>query len=147
MLMRFDPFRELDRLSQEVLNSTTRRNNPMALDAFRQGDTFKVAFDLPGVDPSTIDLTVEKNVLTVRAHRAWSWDDDVEVLVNERSQGELSRQLFLGDTLDTSRISADYDQGVLTVTIPLAEVAKARKVEINSSSRPTEIAGAAAAAT
>lgn len=134
MLMRFDPFRELDRLSQEVLSSTNRRNSAMPLDAYRQGDTFKVTFDLPGVDPSSIDLTVEKNVLTVRAERAWSWDDGVEVLVNERPQGTFSRQLFLGDTLDAANISADYDQGVLTVSIPVAEVAKPRKVEVTSGS-------------
>lgn len=147
MLMRFDPFREFDRLSQEVLNSTARRQNAMPMDAFRLGDTFKIRFDLPGVDPSSIDLTVEKNVLTVRAERGWDLGDGVEVLVTERQQGTYSRQLFLGDTLDTGNITADYDQGVLTVSIPVAEVAKPRRVQVTSTGQgATEIEGASAGA-
>jgi HSP20 family protein len=134
MLMRFDPFRELDRLNQDVWASTRRPSSPvMPLDAYQQGDRFVVNFDLPGIDPSSIDLTVEKNVLTVRAERRWQVPDDVDVVVAERPQGSFSRQLFLGETLDTERIAAGYDQGVLSVSIPVAEAAKPRRVEIGNS--------------
>ena len=131
MLMRFDPFRELDRLTQQAWGSATR-GSVMPMDAYRHGDQFVVHFDLPGVDPSSIDLTVEKNVLTVSAQRQWQRSDDQEVLVSERPQGSFSRQLFLGEGLDADRVEATYDNGVLTVTIPVAEQAKPRKVEITS---------------
>jgi len=136
MLMRFDPFRELDRLSSELLNPTARRAPAgMPMDAYRQGETFYVHFDLPGVDPSSIDLTVEKNVLTVRAERRIDWGGEgTEVLVAERPQGSYSRQLFLGETLDAERITANYDQGVLTLTIPVAEAARPRRVEVSAAS-------------
>lgn len=138
MLMRFDPFRELDRLNQEVWGST-RRPPAMPLDAYRQGDTFYVRFDLPGVDPDSVEVTVERNVLTVSAERGTVIDNDAEVIVSERPQGTFQRQLFLGETLDTEAIAASYDQGVLTVTIPVAEVAKPRKVSIGSDSRAAAI--------
>ena len=128
MLMRFDPFRELDRLTQQAFGPATRPSMPM--DAYRQGDQFVVHFDLPGVDPSTIDLTVERNVVTVTAERRWSPSDDQQVVVNERPQGRFTRQLFLGETLDSDAIQAGYEAGVLTLTIPVAEKAKPRKVEI-----------------
>ena len=131
MVMRFDPFRELDRLNQELWSSNQRRASGMPMDAYRRGDTFFIHFDLPGVDPSTIDLTVEKNVLTVRAERQLDWGGDgAEVLVAERPQGTYSRQLFLGETLDADRIQASYEHGVLTVTIPVAEAAKPRRVQV-----------------
>jgi len=130
MLMRFDPFRELDRLAQQTVASS--RSPVMAMDAYRHGDSFLVHFDLPGVDPSTIDLTVEKNVLTVSAERRWQPTEGDEVVVAERPQGSFSRQLFLGEGLDPERIQARYDNGVLSVTVPVAERAKPRKVEINS---------------
>jgi len=129
MLMRFDPFRELDRLTQPGWPSG--RAPVMPMDAFRDGDRFVVRLDVPGVDPATIDLTVEKNVLTIAAERRWARDDNVEVVVAERPQGSISRQLFLGEGLDADRIDASYDNGVLTVTIPVAEQAKPRKVAIN----------------
>ncbi len=137
MVMRFDPFRELDRLNQELWNSSPRRATTMPMDAYRQGDTFFIHFDLPGVEPSSIDLTVEKNVLTVRAERQFNWrvdgvDNGVEVLVAERHQGTFSRQLFLGDTLDPDRIEARYEHGVLTLTIPVAEAAKPRRVQVSA---------------
>ena len=134
MLMRFDPFRELDRLSQELLGNGPRRTpGGMPMDAYRQDETFYVHFDLPGVDPSSIDLTVEKNVLTVRAERRVDWGGEgTDVLVAERPQGSYSRQLFLGETLDAERISASYEQGVLTLTIPVAEAAKPRRVEVSA---------------
>jgi HSP20 family protein len=133
MVMRFDPFRELDRLNQEILGQAQRRASGMPMDAYRQGDTFYIHFDLPGVDASTIELTVEKNVLTVRADRRFEWEPDCEVLVAERPQGTYSRQLFLGETLDADRIAANYDHGVLTLTIPVAEAAKPRRVQVGNS--------------
>ena len=129
MLMRFDPFREFDRLTQAL--GTNSRPAAMPMDAYRQGDQFVVHFDLPGVDPSTIALTVEKNVLTVSADRH-AESSDQEFIANERPQGTFSRQLFLGDTLDADHVQANYDRGVLTVTIPVAEQAKPRKIEITS---------------
>ena len=132
MVMRFDPFRELDRLSQDVYQATNRRAQTavMPIDAYRQGDGFLVHFDLPGVNPDDVELTVEKNVLTVRAERGPSWAGDAELIVTERPQGSFSRQIFLAETLDTDRIEASYDAGVLTVRIPVAEAAKPRRVSI-----------------
>jgi HSP20 family protein len=131
MLMRTDPFRELDRLTQQAFG-TRARPAAMPMDAYREGDHFMVHFDLPGVDPSSIDLTVEKNVLTVSAERNWQANDNQQVLASERPQGTFSRQLFLGEGLDTERVEASYDNGVLTVTIPVAEQAKPRKVQISA---------------
>ena len=132
MLMRTDPFRELDRLTRAVFGANGTRTHPaiMPMDAYRQDGQFIVHFDLPGVDPSTIDLNVERNVLTVRAERKPNYDEDIELQANERPRGTFSRQLFLGDTLDTDRVEASYDAGVLTVRIPVVEKAKARKIEI-----------------
>jgi HSP20 family protein len=129
MLMRFDPFRELDRLTQDRWSG---RAPVMPMDAYREDDHFVVHFDVPGVDPDSIDLTVEKNVLTVSAERRWQPGDGVEVVATERLQGSFSRQLFLGESLDSDRIDAQYTNGVLTVTIPVAEQAKPRKIEIGS---------------
>ena len=130
MLMRTDPFRELDRLAQQALG-TPSRPAAMPIDAYRRSDEFIVELDLPGVDPDSIDLTVERNVLTVHAQRRRSGDGDIEYLVGERPQGTFSRQLFLGDTLDTANIDADYTDGVLTLKLPVAERAKPRRVPIN----------------
>jgi HSP20 family protein len=118
MLMRTDPFRDLDRLTQQLLGTdgTFARPSVMAMDAWRDGDTFQVEFDLPGVTLESIDLDVERNVVTVKA---------------ERPRGVFSRQLILGDNLDTDRIAASYDAGVLTLTIPVAEQAKPRKISIS----------------
>jgi HSP20 family protein len=104
----------------------------MPMDAYRKGDSFLVQFDLPGVDPSSIELTVEQNVLTVSAERRAPAVEGVEPLIAERPQGRFTRQLFLGDTLDTDQIQADYGAGVLTLTIPVAEQAKPRRIEITS---------------
>jgi len=145
MLMRFDPFREHDRLAQQT--ASTGRLPVMAMDAYRHGDTFVVHFDLPGIDPSSIDLTVEKNVLTVSAERRWQPTEGDEVVVAERPQGSFSRQLFLGEGLDPERIEARYENGVLTVSIPVAEKAKPRKVEISSGNgQGTPIAAGSSAA-
>jgi HSP20 family protein len=130
MLMRTDPFRDFDRLAQQVLG-TPARPAAMPIDAYRHGDEFVVEFDLPGVDSGSIDLVVEKNVLTVHAQRQRNALEGVELLVGERPQGTFSRQLFLGDGLDTERIDANYADGVLTLRLPIAEKAKPRRVPIN----------------
>ena len=134
MLMRTDPFRELDRLTQQVFGNnqgTWSRPTAMPMDAYRSGETFVVAFDLPGVDPDAIELDVERNVLTVKAERRPpEVGEDVEMQVSERPLGVFSRQLFLGDTLDADRIDASYEAGVLTLRIPIAEKAKPRKISI-----------------
>lgn len=131
MLMRTDPFRELDRLTQQVFGTdgTLARPSVMPMDAWRDGDTFHVEFDLPGVDPDSIDLDVERNVVTVKAERP-ARTDDAELIAAERPRGVFSRQLILGDNLDTERIAASYDAGVLTLQIPVAEQAKPRKISI-----------------
>ena len=130
MLMRFDPFRELDRLTQETFG--LGRISAMPMDAYRQGDQFVVNFDLPGVEPTSIDLTVEQNVLTVAAERSWRPAEGQQVVATERPQGRFSRQLFLGESLDSDHITATYHDGVLTLTVPVAEEAKPRKVEIST---------------
>ena len=145
MLMRTDPFRELDRFAQQALG-TRMRPAVMPMDAYREDDHFLVHFDLPGVDSSSIDLTVEKNVLTVSAERQWQPKDSQQVVASERPQGNFSRQLFLGEGLDTEHVEASYDNGVLTVTIPVAEQAKPRKVEISSGGGAKQIATSSTAA-
>ncbi|WP_433275264.1 Hsp20/alpha crystallin family protein [Pseudonocardia xinjiangensis] len=134
MLMRTDPFRELDRLTQQVFGNapgTWSRPTAMPMDAYRAGDQFVVAFDLPGVSPDAIDLDVERNVLTVKAERRpAAGGEHVEFQVAERPLGVFSRQLFLGDTLDADHIDATYEAGVLTLRIPVAEQAKPRKIAI-----------------
>ena len=141
MLMRFDPFRELDRLTDEAFAATRSRTSPMPIDAYRDGERFFVAIDLPGVDPSSIDVSVEKNVLTVQGERRHQRSDTQEWVVAERRQGTFTRQLFLGDTLDTDAIEARYEHGVLTLEIPVAEKAKPRKVEVSvgAGSRPQAV--------
>ena len=133
MLMRTDQFRELDRLAQQVFG-TIARPTVMTMDAWRQGDQFVVEFDLPGVDPGSIDLDVERNVLTVKAERP-GLSDDAETIAVERPRGVFNRQLFLGDTLNVDKVSASYTDGVLRLTIPVAEEAKPRKIEITSGER------------
>jgi HSP20 family protein len=135
MLMRTDPFRDLDRLAQQVLG-TPARPAAMPIDAYRQNDAFVVELDLPGVDPGSIDLTVEKNVLTVHAERHRAVGDDTELVVGERPYGTFSRQLFLGESLDADQLSASYADGVLTLRVPVAERAKPRRVEITTGSKP-----------
>ena len=133
MLVRTDPFRELDRLTQQVFGTlgTVSRPTGMPIDAWREGEEFVAEFDLPGVDPATVDLDVERNVLTVRAERP-ALKSDGEVLVAERPRGVFSRQLILGDNLDTDKITAHYHAGVLTLRIPVAEKARPRKIAIKT---------------
>ena len=133
MLLRTtDPFRDLDRLANQVLG-TTNRPAVMSMDAWRQGDVFQIEFDLPGVSLESIDLDVERNVLTVRAERVGR-NGDWEMLASERPRGVFSRQLVLGDNLDLDKIEAHYDAGVLRLSIPVAERAKPRKIEVSSAS-------------
>ena len=129
MLMRFDPFRDLDRFTQQFTGS----RQWMPMDAYRKDDHVYVHFDLPGVDPDSIELTVERNALHVSAERSWYYADTVDVLASERPQGKVSRQLLLGENLDLDHLEANYDRGVLTLTIPVAESAKPRKVQIGTS--------------
>ena len=134
MLMRTDPFRELDRLTQQMFGTdgTLARPSVMPMDAWRDGDTFHVEFDLPGVDPDSIDLDVERNVVTVKAERP-ARTDDAELIAAERPRGVFSRQLILGDNLDLNKIAAGYRDGVLKLEIPVAERAKPRKISIDVS--------------
>jgi HSP20 family protein len=130
MLMRTDPFRDLDRLTQQLWGTATRPT-VMAMDAWRDGDEFVVEFDLPGVSPDSVDLDVERNVLTVKAERP-ALNGDRELIAAERPRGVFSRQLILGDNLDTEHVGASYSSGVLTLRIPVAEQAKPRKIQISS---------------
>jgi HSP20 family protein len=132
MLVRYDPFREFDR--------KTSRRQWMPMDAFRHDQTVELRFDLPGIEPESLDVEVERNVLTVRAERAWTPSEGDEVLAQERPQGSVARQVMLGEALDTERLQATYDAGVLSISIPVAEQAKARKVEIQQGARqPLEV--------
>jgi HSP20 family protein len=131
MLMRTDPFREFDRLAQQAFGAgTTSRPAVMPMDAWREGDTFVIEFDLPGVRAETLDIDVERNVLTVKAERP-RHNGDWETLAAERPTGLFSRQLVLGDNLDLDKIEAGYEAGVLRLRVPVAERAKPRKIEVS----------------
>ncbi|MFG2591244.1 Hsp20/alpha crystallin family protein [Streptomyces sp. NBC_01166] len=137
MLMRTDPFRELDRLAQQLtgVSGTWSKPSAMPMDAYREGEEYVIALDLPGVAKDAIDIDVERNMLTVKAERRpVVTGEDVQVELSERPLGVFSRQLVLADTLDTERIRADYDAGVLTLRIPIAERAKPRKIAIGGKS-------------
>lgn len=129
MLMRTDPFREIDRLAEQFFG-TPGRPAVMHMDAERDGDWFYAYFDLPGVDPDSIDVTVERSMLTVTAQRQHRQREGVQTVISERPTGTFSRQLFLGDTLDTDHLDASYDNGVLTLRIPVAEQAKPRRINV-----------------
>jgi HSP20 family protein len=129
MLMRADPFREFDRLTQQMLG-TRARPAAMPMDAWRDGDHVVIELDLPGVKADSIDLDVERNVLTIRAERP-ELDPEREMVAVERPRGVFSRQLFLGETLDTGKVEAGYHDGVLRLTIPVAEQAKPRRIAIS----------------
>ena len=141
MLMRTDPFRDLDRLAQQFFgnNGVATRPALMPMDAYRSGNEYVVQFDLPGVAPESINLDVERNVLTVRAERNPEFGEDAEVQVAERPRGVFSRQLFLGDALDAEHVTAHYDAGVLTLRVPVAEEAKPRKISVTSGGEPKQI--------
>ncbi|MEU8827580.1 Hsp20/alpha crystallin family protein [Streptomyces sp. NPDC048636] len=144
MLMRTDPFRELDRLTQQLMGSsgTWSRPSTMPMDAYREGDDYVIALDIPGVSTDAIDIDVERNMLTVKAERRpVPKSDDVHMELSERPLGVFSRQLMLADTLDIEHIKADYDAGVLTLRIPVAERAKPRKITIGESTGRKQISG------
>ncbi|MEV6687120.1 Hsp20/alpha crystallin family protein [Streptomyces sp. NPDC051130] len=144
MLMRTDPFRELDRLTQQLMGTTGTWSKPsvMPMDAYREGDDYVIAFDVPGVSADAIDIDVERNMLTVKAERRPTVrGEDVQMELSERPLGVFSRQVMLADTLDTENIKADYDAGVLTLRIPIAERAKPRKITISADGGRKEISG------
>ena len=128
-VMRFDPFRDMERFAQEMLGAT-RAPRTIPMEAYRRGDQFFVHFDLPGTSPNDVDVTAERNVITVRASRQSPRQEGDELLVDERPHGSFSRQLILGETMDTDRMQATYDQGVLTLMIPVSEQAKPRRIEV-----------------
>lgn len=144
MLMRTDPFREMDRIVQQLSGTSGTWSKPsvMPMDAYREGDAYVIAFDLPGVDPEAIDIDVERNMLRVKAERRPAAKaDTVQMELSERPLGVFSRQVVLADTLDTERIEADYDAGVLTLRIPIAERAKPRKISIGGEAGRRQISG------
>ncbi|MCX4722240.1 Hsp20/alpha crystallin family protein [Streptomyces virginiae] len=144
MLMRTDPFREMDRIVQQLSGTSGTWSKPsvMPMDAYREGDVYVIAFDLPGVSPEAVDIDVERNMLTVKAERRpVAKADSVKVELSERPLGVFSRQIMLADTLDTERIAADYDAGVLTLRIPIAERAKPRRITIGGATDRKQISG------
>jgi len=142
MLMRFDPFRELDQPTQRLAQATP---SVMPMDAYRRGDSFVISLDLPGVDPASIDVTVERNVLTISAERSWDPGEGDQVIASERPLGTFKRQLFLGESLDAEGIAARYEHGVLAVTVPVAEQVKPRRVEISTATEREAIDTSASA--
>jgi HSP20 family protein len=141
MLIRYDPFRRADRFADGVFGNLARAPW-MPMDAVRKDDHVELLFDLPGVRPDSIDLTVERNVLTVKAERHWSPEEGANVVARERTHGTFSRQVRLGEALDAAHVEAHYDDGVLRVTVPVAETAKPHKVEIHSGQAQPIEAGA-----
>ncbi|MFF2999555.1 Hsp20/alpha crystallin family protein [Streptomyces sp. NPDC057950] len=141
MLMRTDPFRELDRIAQHLMGpGTWSRPSAMPMDAYRDGDQYVIAFDLPGIDPDALDIDVERNMLTVRAERRpLARSESAQTELSERPLGVFSRQVVLADTLDTERIAADYEAGVLTLRIPIAERARPRKISVRATGARTEL--------
>lgn len=131
-LMRFDPFRQFEQIMDQNL-AGTRAPRTVPMTALRRGDTFIVDLDLPGVFEDDVELTVERNVVTVRARRAAARQDGDEVIIDERPSGELTRQLFLGDNLDAGRMTPDLRDGVLRLTIPVSEESKPRRIPVGSS--------------
>jgi HSP20 family protein len=142
-IMRFDPFRDLDRLTQGLLGAG-RALRAIPMEAYRHGDSFYVHFDLPGVDPSKVEVTAERNVVSVRASRESPRQEGDELLIDERPHGSFSRQIILGENLDVERMQASYDQGVLTLTIPVAEQLKPRRIEVAAQSGSPQPVGATA---
>jgi HSP20 family protein len=141
-IIRFDPFRDLDRLAEQMMLAGGRgspRSFPM--DAYRRGEHFFVHLDLPGVDADSIELTAENNMLTVSAERRFESKEEDQVIIRERPQGQFTRQLLLGDSLDVDRIEADYEEGVLTLSIPVAEQAKPRRISVGGAGGKQTIEG------
>jgi HSP20 family protein len=136
LLTSFDPFfRDFDRFSEGLAGRRANAPRVMPVDAYRSGDQFVLSFDLPGVDPASVEVTVEKNVLSVAAERRWTPAEGEQVVIAERPQGRFERRLYLSDNLDTNRIDAHYDHGVLSLRIPVSDAAKPRRVEVLSGDR------------
>jgi HSP20 family protein len=131
-LMRFDPFREFDRLAEQTLATGARAARGMPMEALRRGDEFLVFLDLPGVRPEDVDISVERNVVSINASRAPQRAEGDEVIVDERPYGVFARHLFLGENLDPSGLSAEVDTGVLTLRIPVNPATKPRKIPVAS---------------
>ena len=133
-MLRFDPLRELDRFARE-----TRERTPsvMAFDAVRSEDAVTLYFDVPGVSAEDLDVNVDRNQLTITAERMWQSGDD-EILVSERPQGTFTRRVMLSDSLDTEKLEANLDEGVLTVTVPVAEQSKPRKIDVSTGSQESD---------
>lgn len=140
MLVRFDPFRELDRV-WETATAPAPRSFPM--NAVRRGDALYVTFDLPGFTADQVELTAERNQLTITAERRWEKQDGEEWLVAERPTGTFRRQILLGENLDTDRLQAAFRDGVLELTIPVAEAAKPRKIQVQSNGEAIEASSSA----
>lgn len=141
-MLRFDPFRDLDRMAEQLLGApsgTARTPRFMPMDLYRAGDRYVLHADLPGVDPGSIDVNVENNTLTIRAERSAPPDEGVQWIGSERPTGTFQRQLALGEGISTENISATYENGVLTIAIPVAERAKARKVEITTNDAASSV--------
>jgi HSP20 family protein len=133
-IMRFDPLREFDRLTEQLLASTRAAVRAIPMDAYRRGDQFLVHLDLPGVSEENVDVTVEGNMVNVRAERFMPHEEGDEIIVEERPKGVFTRQLLLGENLDPSGLQGSYDRGVLTITIPVSRAAQPRKVQIQAQS-------------
>ncbi|MFD0365920.1 Hsp20/alpha crystallin family protein [Nocardia sp. GCM10030253] len=142
-MLRFDPFHDIDAVARQLLGEaagTTRAPRFMPMDLFRAGDHYVLNADLPGVDPGSVDVSVDNGTLTLRAQRSTPSEEGVQWIASERFAGTFMRQLSLGDNVDADKISATYNNGVLSVTIPIAEKAKPRRIEISgSSSQPKTI--------
>lgn len=141
-MLRFDPFRDLDRLTEQALGAqagSARAPRFMPMDLYRSGDHYVLHADLPGIDPGSIDLSVDAGNLTIRAERSARPDESVQWMASERFSGRYMRQLSLGDDIDASRIQATYNNGVLTVSIPVAERAKPRRIEVVADNEQTAI--------
>jgi HSP20 family protein len=143
LLTSFDPFfRDLDRFTDGSVGRRAQTPRMMRVDAFRSGDHFAVNFDMPGVDPASVEVTVEKNVLSVAAERHWAPEEGDQVVIAERPQGRFERKLYLSDNLNTGGIEAHYDRGVLSLHIPVSEASKPRKVQVTAGDRNEAIAAA-----
>jgi HSP20 family protein len=141
-VLRFDPFRDIDRLAEQVLGAqagSARAPRLMPMDLYRSGDHYVVHADLPGVDPGSVDVSVDNGTLTIKAERTGRTEETVDWIASERFTGTYMRQLSLGDGVDADHISATYHNGVLTVSIPVAEKAKPRRIRVSAPADQTVI--------
>lgn len=130
----YNPIRDMERLADVLLDNPSRGPRQMPMDLYRDGDRYLLTADLPGMDPGSVDIDVDGQLLTIRAERTIPAGDNVKWITRERTPGSFLRQLSLGQGIDTENISASYDNGVLSVMIPVSERAKPRKVEVSTGS-------------